>query len=60
MKTETQTATPKPGTAHPSRPQSQPLDSATLLGSRSEIEITHNGDIYRLRRTSQGKLILTK
>lgn len=39
---------------------SQPLDSATLLGSRSEIEIAHHGEIYRLRRTSQGKLILTK
>ncbi|MCX7165083.1 MAG: hemin uptake protein HemP [Rhodocyclales bacterium] len=31
-----------------------------LLGSRSEVEITHQGETYRLRRTRQGKLILTK
>ncbi|KAF0164758.1 MAG: hypothetical protein FD157_1922 [Rhodocyclaceae bacterium] len=60
MKTETQTAAPKSGTAHPSMTPSQPLDSATLLGGRSEVEIAHHGEIYRLRRTSQGKLILTK
>ena len=36
------------------------LDSATLLGSRGEIVIAHQGETYRLRRTRQGKLILTK
>ena len=36
------------------------LDSAALLGSRNEVEITHQGETYRLRRTRQGKLILTK
>ena len=36
------------------------LDSAALLGSRNEVEITHQGETYRLRRTRQDKLILTK
>ena len=36
------------------------IDSATLLGSREEVEISHSGETYRLRRTRQGKLILTK
>jgi hemin uptake protein HemP len=45
-----------PGTAQMRRP----LDSKTLLGNRDEVEIAHQGEIYRLRRTRQGKLILTK
>ena len=36
------------------------IDSQTLLGSAQEIEILHLGQIYRLRRTALGKLILTK
>lgn len=34
--------------------------SAELFGQASEIEIEHGQAIYRLRRTSLGKLILTK
>ncbi len=60
MNTEIQTSTPKPrlpvsSTASPSR-----VDSTTLLGGRAEVEIAHQGETYRLRRTRQGKLILTK
>jgi hemin uptake protein HemP len=36
------------------------IDSAALLGAAHEVEIEHRGLIYRLRRTSLGKLILTK
>ena len=36
------------------------LSSAELLGGRRELEIEHGGQLYRLRLTSQGKLILTK
>jgi len=36
------------------------IDSAMLLGARGEVEISHSGETYRLRRTRQGKLILTK
>jgi len=36
------------------------LNSQTLLGDEREIEIEHAGQLYRLRLTSLGKLILTK
>ena len=60
MKTEADESATKP--ERPVRlaaPQS-PLDSMALLGGRDEIEIAHQGETYRLRRTRQGKLILTK
>ena len=59
----------KPGTEPPAAAQevaprpktgTGALDSAALLGSRDEVEIAHQGETYRLRRTRQGKLILTK
>jgi hemin uptake protein HemP len=31
-----------------------------LLGGASEVVIEHQGELYRLRRTSKGRLILTK
>lgn len=31
-----------------------------LLGGGNEVHIEHNGEIYTLRQTSKGKLILTK
>lgn len=34
--------------------------SEELLGDRREILIQHGNEIYRLRRTRQGKLILHK
>jgi hemin uptake protein HemP len=34
--------------------------SARLLSGGQELEIEHNGALYRLRQTSLGKLILTK
>jgi len=33
--------------------------SDTLLGNAKELVIVHNGREYRLRRTQNGKLILT-
>ena len=36
------------------------LESTSLLGAREEVLISHDGETYRLRRTRQGKLILTK
>ena len=35
-------------------------NSEELLGRRSEVQILHNGEVYRLRLTRQGKLILYK
>ena len=34
--------------------------SQALLGEAREVEIEHGGQLYRLRLTSLGKLILTK
>ena len=34
--------------------------SETLFDGSSEVQIDHRGTLYRLRQTSQGKLILTK
>jgi hemin uptake protein HemP len=36
------------------------IDSAELFLNTREIIISHGGDTYRLRLTSQNKLILTK
>lgn len=43
----------------PDRPTAT-LDSASLFAGASEVVIAHEGSHYRLRRTSKGKLILTK
>jgi hemin uptake protein HemP len=34
--------------------------SSDLLGTEKEVEIEHEGMVYRLRKTTLGKLILTK
>jgi hemin uptake protein HemP len=47
---------PEPST--PSAPS--PLDSQDLLQGRNAVAIAHNGALYRLQTTRQGKLILTK
>jgi hemin uptake protein HemP len=36
------------------------LDSQELLRGQNAVAITHNGALYRLQTTRQGKLILTK
>jgi len=36
------------------------FSSSDLFGEAQEIAIEHNGASYRLRKTSLGKLILTK
>ena len=40
--------------------QPPPLDSQQLLQGRRELQILHQGQVYRLQQTRQGKLILTK
>lgn len=37
-----------------------PVRSETLLGGCKELPIWHEGQLYRLQITRQGKLILTK
>ncbi|MCM2308253.1 MAG: hemin uptake protein HemP [Sulfuritalea sp.] len=60
MKTETPPASLRPELPRSSAEARRPLDSAVLLGAKGEVEIAHQGETYRLRRTRQGKLILTK
>jgi hemin uptake protein HemP len=36
------------------------LDSRVLFDGRMEIGIRHEGQLYRLRKTRHGKLILNK
>lgn len=56
-------STSRPATPTMPMPMPMPMpriDSTTLLGLHQEIGILHAGETYRLRRTRQGKLILTK
>jgi hemin uptake protein HemP len=50
-----------PASPSPAQPFPAPakVSSQTLLGTRKELVITHNGREYRLRITQNGKLILT-
>jgi hemin uptake protein HemP len=36
------------------------VDSAQLFAGAREIQIDHRGEVYRLKQTALGKLILTK
>lgn len=38
----------------------QVIESTSLFGDRQEIGIRHRGEVYRLRVTRNGKLILNK
>jgi len=51
---------PPPSPRPPTRSTREWWDSQRLLGERGEIKIRHRGEIYSLRLTRTGKLILTK
>lgn len=50
---------PPPQTLHEGQPVPV-LPSADLLRGQKVVAIHHNGSLYRLHATRQGKLILTK
>ena len=53
--------TPSPASLpRPTGPRPRRLQSRDLLGQDRELEIEHAGQLYRLRLTQLGKLILTK
>ncbi|MBI5725168.1 MAG: hemin uptake protein HemP [Planctomycetes bacterium] len=54
-RTETYAATP-----HQRQSESAVLDSTRLFSGKNEVQILHDGQIYRLRVTKNGKLILNK
>ena len=41
-------------------PAARCIDSQAILGDRAEVLIRHGDQIYRLRKTRYGKLILNK
>lgn len=46
--------------AHTSANTHLTLESVALLQGRTHVAIVHNGEMYQLRATRMGKLILTK
>ena len=55
-----ETLLPRTSTTHVSPAAEDVLSSERLLNGRREILIRHGDRIYRLRHTSNDKLILTK
>jgi hemin uptake protein HemP len=53
------TASPPQQLPPPQQPARR-IDSAELLGRARELAIVHRGELYTLRQTRNGKLILTK
>ena len=49
---------PETSVALPARPAR--VRFGDLAGEAVEVEVEHAGQVYRLRRTRQGKLLLTK
>lgn len=56
-KTAADTREPVQVAAHNGRRE---IESVQLFGGSKELLIRHDGECYTLRRTSKGKLILTK
>ncbi|WP_291296758.1 hemin uptake protein HemP [Elioraea sp.] len=57
---ETSTAATHTLQAQPESAPAGRVSTTALMGARAELEIEHKGEIYRLRITRAGKLILTK
>ncbi|MCC7096162.1 MAG: hemin uptake protein HemP [Thermomonas sp.] len=55
-----QPAAPQPRPAPTPSAQMAALDSTQLLRGQCEVLIQHGNEVYRLRHTRNGKLILTK
>jgi hemin uptake protein HemP len=53
-------AGPAPAVAATSQAQRRQIRSDELFSGQREVLIEHSGEIYSLRQTSKGKLILTK
>ena len=51
---------PRIKTSQADRVADRVIESRTLFGERKEVAIEHDGAVYRLKITKQGKLILNK
>jgi len=60
MSSKNTTHTPATPPTETTTPDTNSISSQQLFQGRQEICIEHTGQIYRLRITRQGKLILTK
>ncbi|WP_269631569.1 hemin uptake protein HemP [Pelomonas sp. BJYL3] len=60
LSTEPRRASPPLPADGAAGPAPRRLQSRDLLGQDRELEIEHAGQLYRLRLTQLGKLILTK
>ena len=59
MDRRTPAAHPFPDRDPPAQVPTGTIDSAQILRGSQEVAIAHNGRLYRLRNTRNGKLILT-
>ena len=50
----------RPGSASAGASERREVESTTLLAGGRELLIRHGDEVYMLRQTSKGKLILTK
>ena len=50
----------KPDPKQDQNPAPRCLTSAALLGGARKVQIEHDGSVYTLHLTRQGKLLLTK
>ncbi len=67
MNAERRHLIPEPGAQSDEEPRGKDagtqvvtVSSQSVMAGRGEIRIDHNGEVYRLRVTNSGKLILTK
>lgn len=51
---------PVSASSSPERESPRRLDSRSLFGDANVVLIAHEGEVYSLRRTRLGRLILTK
>ena len=58
--TPSQRPAPLESAARPSSPPAGVVSSERILQGQRSVAIEHNGAVYRLQATRQGKLILTK
>ena len=60
MPTEPQQPDNRPDSTRAVHEEHPRISSAELLQGQQQLEIDHAGEVYRLRITKTGKLILTK
>ena len=60
LATSAENTLPADEPGRPDHKTARRISSEDIFAGAIEVEIDHNGTLYRLRRTSMGKQILTK